>query len=245
MTPEAFARLSATERDLVLDAMPQDDPALVEAVATLRDDGYRREPWRWLCQQVVTKDEATNSVRPWPDKPYIRDLVQALDECPMLGIPKTRRMFATWATAAWLTHRVRYGLATAAFWQSENEDKSAFAVDQRCHFIESSLRDPLLRRPVHVVRTAKSMIGRMTYRRGHPRESYIWAVPASSSAGRTYTPSVWVLDEIEFQENAWLTFEAALPFTEKGGRLILISTSNGPSGVLAMLCKEVGFTRFR
>jgi hypothetical protein len=205
---------------------------------------YARDPWAWMVEQVLTKDENASAVRPFRDVPFVHDLVDALESCPMLGIPKSRREFATWTVAAWGTHRVRYRPTTALFWQSENEDKSAFAVDQRCRFIEENLRDPALRMTPDYLRTSKGLTGRMTYRRGTPEESYIWAVPEGKSVGRTYTPSIWVMDEIEYQESGWPAFDAALPFTEKGGRLILISTANGPSGVLAQLCKEIGFVRF-
>jgi hypothetical protein len=205
------------------------------------DRRYAADPWAWAVEQVFTKDEATQQVRPFKDQPYVHDIFDALEAYPMVAFPKTRRVFATWAVSTWCTHRARYQPANAIFIQSENEAKSAYTVDQRCYFIETNLRTPGLRQKVEAIRTSQSLVGRMKY----PNGSYIWAVPAGSDVGRTYTPSVWVLDEIEIQEHGQEAYDAALPFTEKGGRLILLGTSNGPSGVLAQLCKDVGFLRFQ
>ncbi|KKK62562.1 hypothetical protein LCGC14_3003110, partial [marine sediment metagenome] len=61
---------------------------------------------------------------------------------------------------------------------------------------------------------------------------------------RTYTFSKLVMDESEFQTEGNAAFIAALPIAEKGAKLVVLSSSNGPGGVLAGLCADVGFTRF-
>jgi hypothetical protein len=240
-----LAAMPAAELDSVRRRLdPEERAQWDKALLGMQDERYKADPAAFLLEQCLTRDENSRTVRRWKDAPYVRDMIDALNEFPMLGFPKTRRMFATWAAAGWVVHQTRYFPSTATFWQSENELKSAFAVDQRCYFIERTLRTPGLRRPVATIKTNGGLVGRMTYFADRPDNSYIWGLPRNPETGRTFTPSIWVMDEIEFMEHPWQTFETSLPFTEKGGRLILISTSNGPSGVLAGLCKEAGFIRF-
>jgi phage FluMu gp28-like protein len=172
----------------------------------------------------------------------LNELADIIDSEPLIAIPKSRRMMVTWLLAAWVTHRARYTPHQAIFWQSENEDKAAAAVSKRCAWIEDHLEHPDQRLPYTSIKTAKGEIGRMTYR---STGSYIWAIPQGGDALRQYTPSVWVCDEVEFQDKATEALVAAMPFAEKGAKLILISSSNGPRGVLAEMCKEVGFVRFK
>ena len=245
MNLEELVSLPKAELAAFRSALAPDEAAVWDrSMVALLDARYKANPADFLLEQCLTRDENSRQIRRWKDADYVRDVIDILTELRMVGFPKTRRMFATWAVAGWTVHQTRYFPATASFWQSENEDKSAYAVDQRCLFIERNLRNPLLRRKVATIRTSKGMIGRMTYRHEQPDESYIWALPREDSTGRTYTPSIWVLDEIEHMKHPWATFETALPFTEKQGRLILIGTSNGPGGVLAALAKEAGFIRW-
>ena len=74
------------------------------------DREYARDPWAWLCDLVVTIDEATQQRLRWPaEKEYLRDLIEVLNSPERkIAIAKSRRMMVTWAAAAWCTHRARY-----------------------------------------------------------------------------------------------------------------------------------------
>ena len=54
------------------------------------------------------------------------------------------------------------------------------------------------------------------------------------------------MDECEHQDEAHAALTAAIPLIEgtKDAKLILIGTSNGPQGVLAGICREVGFVKW-
>jgi len=56
---------------------------------------------------------------------------------------------------------------------------------------------------------------------------------------------VVILDEADFQDEGHEALVAALPFGEKQGRVVLVSSSNGPGRPVAEICKKVGFVRFR
>lgn len=209
-------------------------------LVALHDARYANNCWAWLTELVVTIDEATEQERRWPDKLYLRDLFEVLEAEPLVAIPKSRRMMVTWALAAWAVWRARYRPHNAIFIQSETEAKSAYVVDQRCAFIESHLRIPLLRREVVATKTAQSLIGRLKY---PSTESYISAVAQGDGVMRSYTPTILIMDECEFQPEAALALQAALPLAEKGAKIVLASTSNGPRGIMADICRSVGFVR--
>lgn len=214
--------------------------AAVDIMAA-RNTVYKRDIWRWLRETVWTIDEASQEQIKWPDKAYLRELFAVLDAERMIAIPKSRRMMVTWAVAAWAVHKARFFPNYAIFIQSETEDKAAFVVDKRCAFIEDHMEPPVFRREYNSIRTTKGAIGRMTYKQ---TGSYIWGIPQGGDVIRTYTPSVLILDEAEFQPEAHQALIAALPAVEKGAKLVLVSSSNGPGGVIAEICKGIGFTRW-
>jgi len=227
---EDFAKLSAAEQRRYLDALVQ-----------INDDDYMADFVTFAETQIVTKDEASQKHVPWPAKTYLQEVGGFLMEESLLAFPKSRRMLMTWIVAAFCTWRARYFENNAVFWQSEIEDKSAFVVQERCQFMEDHLKSLALRRAYTATRTAKGVVGRLQYLR---TKSYIWGIPEGGNVLRTYTPTNLVMDETEFQPEAHEALTAAMPFVEKGAKLILLSSSNGPNGVMAGICREIGFVRF-
>jgi len=211
------------------------------ALLSALDQDYKANPWLWLTEQVWTQDEASQQIRRWPDKAYLQEACAFIDEESMLAFPKSRRMMATWLVAGWCTHRARYFSQNAIFIQSESEGKAAFVVDKRCAFIEDHLDEPRLSRPYYAMRTHEGAIGRMTY---EATSSYILAIAEGGEKVRAFTPSVLVMDESEFQARGHEALVAALSLVEKKAKIILLSSSNGPIGVMAGLCREAGFRRW-
>lgn len=210
----------------------------------IRDREYAESCHLWAYEQVVTRDEDAEAARPWPDnKPYLDELFDIYETEQLIALPKSRQLLVTWSLAVWLTWRARYRSYNALFIQSDKEEKSAHVVDKRCKFVEDNLREEWVRRPYHSIRTKDGLVGRMTYDR---TESVILGVAQGEDQFRSYTPTVIVMDECEFQDGAHAALTTALPFTREGKncKIILISTSNGPGGVLAGICREVGFVRW-
>jgi hypothetical protein len=168
------------------------------------------------------------------------DLVWCLNHENAIFIPKSRRMMASWTCSAWMVYSARYFPYNACFVQSETETKAAYLTDKRCCFIEDNLREPMLRRHYKPIRTCEGLVGRITYDNG----SYIWAIPQGDDVIRSYTFSKLFMDESEFQPEAQKALVSALPTLEKGAQLIVASTSNGPQGILADVCRSIGFVKF-
>ena len=207
------------------------------------DEAYKNDPWLWLTSEVFTRDEATQQKRRWPDKPHLKELIHVMRQENLVAVPKSRRMMVSWTFAAMAVWEARYWPHHAIFIQSENEDKAAFITDKRCAFIENNLDEPLLRRRYKSIKTAKGAIGRITY---PDTESYIWAIPQGASVIRTYTFSRLYMDESDFQSEGHEALTAALSIAETGkeSRIVLVTTSDGPQGVVADICRGAGFTKW-
>jgi len=220
-----------------------DDQALaaVEDIVESLDERYSKDPWAWASEQVITQDEASGESTKFPaHREYLHDLFDIIEGENLIAIPKSRRVFVTWGIATYLTWRARYRNNQALFVQSETEDKAAFVVDKRCSFIEDNL--PIaLRREYKPVRTVRGAIGQVTYA---GTKSYIKGIAQGRDALRAYTPSIVFLDEVEFQLEGRQSLIAALPFAEKGAKIILVSTSNGSSGPLADIARSCGFISY-
>jgi len=223
--------------------MTQDRNALERAALAaleLKNRVYRDNPYLWAVERVRTKDEASQAKLPFPDKPYIQDLFHALDTEQKIAVPKSRRMFASWGVATWVLHRIRYHSYSSVYWQSLQEAKSAFVVDERIKFIEDNL-DPMYQKKYVSTKTKTGLVGKLAF---PDTESYVLAIAQGGDQIRSFTPSVLVIDECEFQPESHDALKAALATVEKESKIILVSTSDGPGKPLATICKDIGFLRF-
>jgi len=210
------------------------------------DAAFANDCWRWCCQQVVTIDEAADEglsrIRRWPSsKKYLREILLILRNERFVIIPKSRRMMVTWLLSAYLTHDARYNEHSANFIISETETKAAFVVDKRCYHIETNLRHEEFRKEVGTLRTKTGLIGRMTY----PNGSYIWGLASTGDALRTYTATKVFVDEIEFIDQGPALTRALIPLIENGAQAIFVSSSNGPTGIIADYCRDVNFGKWK
>jgi hypothetical protein len=211
-------------------------------IVELKDRCYREDIWLFACEQVRTQDEATQAILPWPsEKTYLHELFDAIDREPLLCIPKSRRRMVSWGLSIWAMHRARYFPSNWILMQSENEDKAAYLVDQRCALAEDHLAEPVFRREYQSWRTKKGAIGKLVYQ---DTGSTILAIPQGADMVRAYTFSALLMDEADFQAEGERALTAALPIVEKGAKLVMTTTSNGPIGTAAGICREVGFVRF-
>jgi phage FluMu gp28-like protein len=208
------------------------------------DERYARSCWSWLIDEVQTLDEASKAIRRWPDLPYLHDLIDVLTDPDerLIAIPKARRMMATWCVAEWVHWLTRYHPHVLAVWQSRTQTMAAEVVDKRIDWAENHLIDAPMRRTRRGNKTAEGLIGRITWDKSGSR---IVAVAEGAHVFRSLTPTVLVMDEVEFQEQGPGALAAAMPFAEKGARIVLLSSSNGPGKPLAGICKSVGFSRWK
>lgn len=239
-----LSSLSSLTPDQQIKLMHQMSPREIKQFLLELDELYKKDPWAWFMNEVNTRDEATQLMRPWPDKEYLRELIHIILSEQLVAIPKSRRMMVSWTFAALAVYEARYFPHHAIFIQSETEDKAAFITDKRCSFIEDNLNEPLLRKSYKPIRTTKGAIGRITY---DQTDSYIWAIPQGSSVIRTYTFSRLYMDESDFQAEGHDALSAALSIAEHGksSKIVLVTTSDGPQGICADICRGADFVRYK
>lgn len=209
----------------------------------LAERKYKDNFWDWCCDQVVTIDEATQKILRFPAYlQYLKDMAVLLTDpdVRLIAIAKSRRTFVSWMMACFATWTTRYHDNHAILIQSETESKAAYLVDKRCVFIESHLKDGRPR-PFTALKTQEGLVGKMTYQQ---TGSWILAVAQGPNVLRSYTPSVLIIDECDFQPQAPSAVAAALPLAEKKTKLILVSSSNGPGQPIAEIAKTVDFFKF-
>lgn len=212
----------------------------------LKDREYAADCKLWAHDQVWTRDEDSGEKLKWPEnKPYLDELLDIYEDPNerLLAFPKSRQLLVSWSLSLWMAWRARYRDYQMIFVQADKEDKAAFLVDKRCKFIEDNLQDEWVRREYGAIKTSSGFVGKLTY---SSTDSIIWGVAQGTDQFRLYTPTIILMDESEFQDGAHEALNSVLPFTREGKhtKVVLVSTSNGPGGVLAGICKDVGFVRW-
>lgn len=212
------------------------------AAIELQNRAYKDDFFLWCSDLVYTADEATQSKLAFPaDKAYLKDISWILQHCSKVAIPKSRRMFISWLVSLYCQWRARYHPHNAIFFQSETESKSAYIIDKRIKFVEDHM-DPAYRKSYEELKTKSGLVGRITYK---DTGSYVWAIAQGDSQIRSYTPSILVMDEVEFHSEGPQALAAALATAEKDAQIIIISTSNGPGHPLQAICNNAGFIKWQ
>ena len=226
--PEARAAWAARLADLPPDkATALLRAARMEVLTRCQQDG-----WFWTSF-VQTKDEAdpAQSTKPFPQHlDYVRQYWDVMTTKKRIAVAKSRQMFITWATCAYMCWVARFHPNTAVLYQTQSEDDANGMVSVagsskdggyygRCQFIERSL-------PSWMQQAIRDPEGSLTY----PNGSIIRALPGGANKIRGKTGTVIVLDEMAFLEEAKGSYTAIAPLVQKGAQLIAISTPNGGAG---------------
>jgi len=235
--------------------MTAPDPKHVRAKRALEAERCRRDAHYFLFDSklVQSKDEhdKTNPVKPFPDVPYLRvmldcmlvsgrtkspeDARYALDagielsmlmqmhRSGILFIEKSRDVFATNLTCGYLLWRARAYDHQLLMVQSKKEEDAAQLVYVKDPHIGriSFMEDKL---PSHLRMTTWPKSGafaRLYFNNG----SQIWGVPEGGDIIRSNHPSVIASDECAFQPEFDSAYTASLPAVQGGGQLIAFSSA--------------------
>lgn len=215
-----------------------------EQIAFLRrEQQYAQNPWKWVCEQVVTLDEASKAKRRWPaNRTDLQDLFWILQNFEKtLWIPKSRRTMISWSIASYATWLARYHDHNFIMLSSRTEKEAAYLVGERCKFIEDNLVDPFCAKSFDSWKTKDGIVGKIIYK---GTKSTLLAVPEGQDVVRSYTFSLFIMDESDFQNNSQEAYNSALPQIEKEARVIVLTTSDGPGKLMSNKCKEIGFYSF-
>lgn len=159
----------------------------------------------WMTECTKTVDEQAETgldpYRPFPKEVYIKSLVDALENEPVVLIEKSRSVMGSWTVAAWCAHYAFTNPARKVLFQSKDEDRSLQLIRYVKTLWEQSM--PELQKKWPVLR--------------HPREqayssfeiangSMFVGVVGDPDKVRSEHPSVYVADEAAIMDkfdDAW------------------------------------------
>ena len=202
---------------------------------------------------LCTKDEHdyVNPIKPFPDVPYLRALLdsllvsgrllppeqahharaaghselwlRALASSGILMVEKSRQVMATWLVCAYLLWRAKFHDHQLLLIQSKREEDAANLVFNKEQFVaRMSFLEVHL---PHHLRTIQWPKGGSYAVLTFPNGSRAWGIPEGGDIIRSNTASVIFSDESCFQPEFGASFTAALPAVKGGGSYVAISSA--------------------
>jgi hypothetical protein len=195
---------------------------------------------KYARAQVFTQDEHDPSIaaKPFPDKEYIRAMVDFWLAYKMNLWPKSRQMLASWTFCAMYLHDTQFKSAAGGkrlnFIQSKKEEDSD-ALLRRCYFIYEH-QEPWLK----AMYPAEYSYCHLRFYRPDDRErrlavGELWAIPQGGNVLRQHTASGLFIDEAAFQPDLEASIRAAQPMLKGGGRIDCVSSAE--PGYFQELCE--------
>ena len=145
------------------------------------------------CTKTVDEqDETGNPIKPFPDKPYFKPVLQAMDNETTLFIEKSRTMMLSWTGAAWAMHKMGTRPATGVLVQSEDEDRATNFVKYAKALWEQSTPEIQARWQPKGGR----LPGQQPYNEFHlANKSWIKGIPGNPDKVRSEHPFCVIFDE--------------------------------------------------
>lgn len=187
------------------------------------------DPCEFLFKHCYTLDphDLDNPIKPIPDFPYVRGLVDEFLHKKLIAVVKSRQLLVTWIFCALNVWLCTYHKGQYVFFISRKEADAGFdsplSLCSRAEFIVKHLPKEIL---PETLRGLQPPILRFTN-----NYSVIQGVSQDSDALRQYTASSVLLDEMAFQEHADEAYAAIKPTIDGGGRLVCVSTPNGKNNL--------------
>jgi hypothetical protein len=185
-----------------------------------------RDAEYWLFKYAKTRDEHDPSItaKPFPDKAYIRELVQFWLESRMNIIEKSRQMMCSWVLCSLYLWDAQFGVNRLSFLSSKKEEDSDRLI-QRCFTVWAN-------QPAFLKRAypAEYSFCHLKFRRPNEPESLpyseLWGIAQGPDIIRQHVGSGLFIDEGAFQNSLEALIGAAKPMLSGGGRLDIVSSAS-------------------
>lgn len=156
------------------------------------------DPYYWLTECTKTKDEQDTTgdpYKPFPKRRYIRSLIDAFENEPVLFLEKSRTMMASWTVSGWAAHRMFTRPATGVVFQSEDEDRAIHCVNYTKTLWDQSIPELKSRWPTYKGKEPWSQ----PYN-GFRMDNGSWClgIVGNPDKIRSQHPTIVVLDEAAF-----------------------------------------------
>jgi hypothetical protein len=193
-----------------------DDPRLVQ----LAFEVIRRDPAWWIEHFVFTSDQHDDKqrVKLFPmSRGYFRPIIHTLLRDKVLFVAKSRQMMMSWLACALVLWKARFFEHSECYVQCVNEAAANYFVQTRIKTIYENLPD---------WQKSKGAVFRHCGMRIPEVDSFIEGVPSGSDKARGRVPSMFVADELAFQEEGDRSVAAVLPAIAGDSLFLGISTPN-------------------
>lgn len=184
--------------------------------------------------RLRTYDPGRDGTRAIPAWPYISELARALETHDRVLVVKSRQMLVTWIGCAHVLYRALTG-GPGVHLVISKEERSANEMIERIRFLAGSLPREFASETISARRNRIEL---------PDRDARILSLPAAPHAVRGLSPATVFWDEIAFTPHDELIWSGVKPAVDSGGRLLAVSTPNGPTGVFHRLVHQGG-DRFR
>ena len=187
----------------------------------------KQSPTEWILANVCTLD-AVGGVKPFPDYPFVRELVKALTENRLLIVAKSRQMMATWTVAAFYLYRALYDEPGIYLFLSKGARDSRELL-KRLKIMVNNL-------PGELKDQVKIKQDEAVFASG----SRILSLPATEFAPRMHSPAGVFWDEMAFTPDAEGIWTSLKPAIDSGGTFAGISSPNGTDNIFYDLYIDQG-----
>jgi hypothetical protein len=181
---------------------------------------YAKDPWAFLMECVYTLDQVNKGepIKTLPNRDYAKQYVKLWQQCPLMAIPKSRRMTMSWFTIALYVWDTLFNDGRFNAFVSKKEDDADELVKRALFILDH----------IPVDRLPKEMLPEYVYKYctiDFPEtKSKIQGFPQGADQLRQFTFSGIFGDESAFWEKAKEFYSASYPTIEGGGRMTLVSS---------------------
>lgn len=191
---------------------------------------YKMDPWAFLTECCYTLDQVDSGspIKTLPTRAYAREYVELWTKCPLIAIPKSRRMTMSWFTISLYLHDTLFNPGRFNAFVSKKEDDANELVE-RAKFIYDHIPEDKI--PRALLPEARVKFNLLEF---PGIKSKIQGFPMGADQLRQFTFSGIFGDECAFWDQARAFYSASFPTIEGGGRMTLVS-SPAP-GFFKQLC---------
>ena len=185
-------------------------------------NSVRTDPWIFASNCVFTKDEADlkQPIKKFPSHlEYLKLFFKVWQRERLLAVPKSRRMFLSWATLILFLHDTMFNIGRQTAVVSKKEEDADDLLDRMVFILENIPRDVI----------PEELIPR--YKKTHcclqflDIDSRILAFASGADQLRSYAASGILGDESAFWPDAEKMYSATYPVIETTGRMTMISSA--------------------
>lgn len=210
---------------------------LLAAARKLSLQKCQQDGWAWVTQFVLTRDEADqDSIKQFPDKPYLRALWQVIHDNQRVVVAKSRQLMVSWLLAAYCVWFARFHDHKLILWQTTKEEDAHAMVclpgaDKDSGYV-ARMQFIVRHLPDWMRGDWKESEGELSCK---TTSSTILALPGGANQVRGKTASLIVEDEYAFQPEQAGVYQAVAPLIQKSTKFIAVSTPNGRANQFADL----------